>query len=78
MNEIDEMILEDRIADRTRIEAEYDEYYNREDDENRHICIGACVYCDAEIYEDDEEYILNEEEETGICMDCLKSKCIRR
>lgn len=39
MNEIDEMILEDRRADRTRIEAEYDEYVNREDD--RHICTGS-------------------------------------
>ena len=27
-------------------------------------------------YEDDEDYVLNEEEETGICKDCLKSKCI--
>ena len=56
MNEIDEMIIEDRIADRTRIEAEYDEYVNRQDDENRHICIGTCVYCDAEIFEDDDDY----------------------
>ena len=78
MNEIDEMILEDRRADRTRIEAEYDEYVNRQDDENRHICIGTCVYCDAEIFEDDEDYVLNEEEETGICKDCLASKCIWR
>lgn len=78
MNEIDEMILEDRIADRTRIEAEYDEYVNRENDSIRHVCIGTCVYCDAEIYEDDEDFVLNEEEETGICMDCLKSKCIWR
>lgn len=78
MNEIDEMILEDRIADRTRIDAEYDEYCNRQDDENRHICIGTCIYCDAEIFEDDEDYVLNEEEETGICYDCLKGKCIWR
>lgn len=78
MNEIDEMILEDRIADRTRIEAEYDEYVNRENDSIRHVCIGTCVYCDAEIYEDDEDFDLNEEEETGICKDCLKSKCIWR
>ena len=77
MNEIDEMILEDRIADRTRIEAEYDEYCNREVDDNRHIFIGTCVYCDAEIFEDDEDYVLHEEEETGICKDCLK-KCIWR
>ena len=78
MNEINEMLHEDSIADRTRIEAEYDEYINRKQDENRHICIGTCVYCDAEIFEDDEDYVLNEEEETGICKDCLAGKCIWR
>ena len=73
---MDEMLYEDRMADKTRIEAEYDEYVNREED--RHICIGTCVYCGEEIYEDDVEYVLNEEEETGICKDCLAGKCIWR
>ncbi len=79
MNELDEMLHEDFLANKTRIEAEYDEYVNRDEDEDedKHRCIGTCVYCDSDIYED-EKYVLNEEDETGICEDCLKSKCVWR
>lgn len=69
--EFREMLIED-TRDAIEMGARYSELhpYKREDNEP----IGECVFCGAEIFEDDVEYIFNDDEGTGICICCL-NKC---
>lgn len=73
--EFREMLIEN-TRDTIAMGAKYNEVHA--EDEAEHTPIGECIYCGSEIFDDDDDYVLNEEEETGICKDCLKSKCIWR
>ena len=65
-----EMLIEN-TRDTIAMGARYSELHA--DDRDEHEPIGECVFCGAEIYEDDAEYVFNDDEGTGICICCLNN-----